>query len=216
MTTIVICDSEPIAVAGMQALLENVDGVSVLAVESSLAAGVEAVRDLSPTLLIVDKALGSQSILDWIAGLRVSDSSTSVVVWSSSLSESEAVRFLQAGATGIARKSAPLQTLLRCVLTVAAGGTWMDSGLVPETGRPIRSSNSPLTVRELQVMELVERGFKNREIAVNLGIQTGTVKIHLKHIFEKTGIRGRYGLALSGLKEKGMMAAGMLAAESPN
>lgn len=216
MTTIVICDSEPIAVAGMQALLENVDGVSVLAVESSLPAGVEAVRDLSPTLLIVDKALGSQSVLDWIAGLRVSDSSTSVVVWSSSLSESEAVRFLQAGATGIARKSAPLQTLLRCVLTVAAGGTWMDSGLVPETGRPIRSSNSPLTMRELQVMELVERGFKNREIAVNLGIQTGTVKIHLKHIFEKTGIRGRYGLALSGLKEKGMMAAGMLSAESPN
>ena len=216
MTTIVICDSEPIAVAGMQALLETVDGVSVLAVESSLPAGVEAVRDLSPTLLIVDKALGSQSVLDWIAGLRVSDSSTSVVVWSSSLSESEAVRFLQAGATGIARKSAPLQTLLRCVLTVAAGGTWMDSGLVPETGRPIRSSNSPLTMRELQVMELVERGFKNREIAVNLGIQTGTVKIHLKHIFEKTGIRGRYGLALSGLKEKGMMAAGMLTAESPN
>ena len=39
-----------------------------------------------------------------------------------------------------------------------------------------------------------------------LGIRPGTVKIHLKHIFEKTGIRGRYGLALSGLKEKGMLA----------
>ena len=37
----------------------------------------------------------------------------------------------------------------------------------------------------------------------NLGICPGTVKIHLKHIFEKTGVRGRYGLALSGLKEKG-------------
>lgn len=216
MTTIVICDSEPIAVAGMQALLENVDGVSVLAVESSLSAGIEAVRDLSPTLLIVDKALGSQAVLDWIAGLRVSDSATSVVVWSSSLSESEAVRFLQAGANGIARKTAPLQTLVRCILTVASGGTWMDSGIVPDSVRPIRTANSPLTVRELQVMELVERGFKNREIAVNLGIQTGTVKIHLKHIFEKTGIRGRYGLALSGLKEKGMMAIGAIAAESPN
>ncbi len=90
----------------------------------------------------------------------------------------------------------------------------MDDGLVPEAGRPVRMSTSPLTVRELQVMELVERGFRNKDIAVSLGIQTGTVKIHLKHIFEKTGIRGRYGLALSGLKEKGMMAAA--AAESPN
>ena len=37
------------------------------------------------------------------------------------------------------------------------------------------------------------------------GIRTGTVKIHLKHIFEKTGIRGRYGLAISALKEKGLL-----------
>jgi DNA-binding NarL/FixJ family response regulator len=49
---------------------------------------------------------------------------------------------------------------------------------------------------------------KNKDIAIALGIRTGTVKIHVKHIFEKTGIRGRYGLALSGLKQKGLMAAG--------
>ena len=60
-----------------------------------------------------------------------------------------------------------------------------------------------LTPRELQVMELVERGFKNKDIGLNLGIRTGTVKIHLKHIFEKTGIRGRYGLAISGLQAQG-------------
>jgi len=54
----------------------------------------------------------------------------------------------------------------------------------------------------------VERGTKNKDIAIALGIRTGTVKIHLKHIFEKTGIRGRYGLALSGMKEKGRMAVG--------
>jgi two-component system nitrate/nitrite response regulator NarL len=55
-------------------------------------------------------------------------------------------------------------------------------------------------------MELVERGLKNKDIGESLGIRTGTVKIHLKHIFEKTGIRGRYGLAISGLKEKGLLA----------
>lgn len=78
----------------------------------------------------------------------------------------------------------------------------MDDSKMPTTIRPRRSSKSPLTLRELQVIELVERGLKNREIAVNLGIQTGTVKIHMKHIFEKTGIRGRYGLVLSGMKDK--------------
>ena len=63
-----------------------------------------------------------------------------------------------------------------------------------------------LTAREQQVLQLVEQGFKNKEIAVELGIRPGTVKIHLKHIFEKTGVRGRYGLALSGLKERGVVS----------
>jgi DNA-binding CsgD family transcriptional regulator len=65
---------------------------------------------------------------------------------------------------------------------------------------------SPLTARELQIAELVENGLKNRDIGRALGIQTGTVKIHLKHIFEKTGVRGRYGLALTGLRRKGTLA----------
>jgi DNA-binding NarL/FixJ family response regulator len=95
---------------------------------------------------------------------------------------------------------------MNCVHTVATGGAWMQEDLFGAAGRPVRGARSPLTLREMQVMELVERGLKNREIGGQLGIQTGTVKIHLKHIFEKTGIRGRYGLALSGLKEKGLLA----------
>ena len=63
-----------------------------------------------------------------------------------------------------------------------------------------RARNRPLTPREQQVAELVAKGMKNREIAETLGIATGTVKIHLMHIFEKTGIRDRFELALHGLR----------------
>jgi two-component system nitrate/nitrite response regulator NarL len=92
---------------------------------------------------------------------------------------------------------------------VASGGTWTDDFGPAEPERSVRFGHSPLTSREIQVMELVERGMKNKDIGHALGIQTGTVKIHLKHIFEKTGIRGRYGLALSGLKEKGLLTVTM-------
>jgi DNA-binding NarL/FixJ family response regulator len=105
----------------------------------------------------------------------------------------------------VVRKTASLETLLSCLDTVISGATWMEEQMLSCNGRSGRYLKSPLTARELQVMELVERGFRNKDIGVELGIRTGTVKIHLKHIFEKTGIRGRYGLALSCLKEKGLI-----------
>ena len=101
----------------------------------------------------------------------------------------------------------PLTDLAGCIQAVAAGGTWLESEALRDPRMPLRIGRSALTPRELQVVELVERGYKNKEIGGSLGIRTGTVKIHLKHIFEKTGIRGRYGLAISGLKHKAMLAS---------
>ena len=79
----------------------------------------------------------------------------------------------------------------------------MEDCVFRDAARSDRYPRSELTAREQQVLELVEQGCKNKEIAQELGIRPGTVKIHLKHIFEKTGIRGRYGLALNGWKDRG-------------
>jgi DNA-binding NarL/FixJ family response regulator len=186
--------------------LESADDLRVVATESSLIDGMDAVRALTPSLLMLDKAFGVAAVMDFLKTLREAGSRMWVIVWSFSLSEAEALRFLQAGAVGVVRKTASLDILMNCIHSVVAGNTWMEKEMVREADRPVRGGRSPLTGRELQVMELVERGFKNKDIGVSLGICTGTVKIHLKHIFEKTGIRGRYGLALSGLKEKGLLA----------
>jgi len=105
----------------------------------------------------------------------------------------------------VVRKTAPIEDLMSCVRSVVAGVNWMDSALLSDASKPVHHARTPLTVRETQVMDLIQLGMRNKEIGVHLGIQTGTVKIHMKHIFEKTGIRGRYGLALSGLKEKGLL-----------
>lgn len=201
-----MCDTEPIAIEGLRSLLESVGGLRVVAAETSLVEGMDAVRELKPSLVMLDKAFGIHAVMDLLRTLRELHADTSAIVWSASVSEAEALRFLQAGASGVVRKTAPLSTLLTCIHAVASGSTWMEEEMLHESDRPVRSGHSPLTSRELQVMELVERGLKNKDIGMALGIRTGTVKIHLKHIFEKTGIRGRYGLALSGLKEKGLLS----------
>jgi DNA-binding NarL/FixJ family response regulator len=209
--TVAVCDSEPIAIEGLRSLLESAEGLRVVATETSLADAMDAARELQPTILVVDKTFGIHAVMECPGALQKLASRTAVVVWGACITEAEALRFLQAGAAGVIRKTATLDVLLTCLQAVARGATWMEEDLVRQTDRPVRLGHSPLTARELQVMELVERGMKNRDIGESLGIRTGTVKIHLKHIFEKTGIRGRYGLALSGLKEKGLLVPALLA-----
>lgn len=80
----------------------------------------------------------------------------------------------------------------------------MEDCVFRDSGRSDRYPRSELTMREQQVLALVEQGFKNKEIAQELGIRPGTVKIHLKHVFEKTGVRGRYGLAINGLRDRAL------------
>ena len=206
METVAVCDTEPIAIEGLRSLLESADGLRVVAAETSLVEGMDAARDLQPSILVVAKDFGMRAVMDCLKTLHLAGTKTAVVVWGGSIPEGEALRLLQAGAAGVIRKTASLQKLLSCLRSVAAGITWMEEDLLRETDRPVRLARSPLTVRESQVMDLVERGMKNKDIGTSLGIRTGTVKIHLKHIFEKTGIRGRYGLALSGLKEKGLLS----------
>jgi two-component system nitrate/nitrite response regulator NarL len=168
---------------------------------------MEMVQEHTPSVMILDKAFGVPAVMDWIKSLRINRKETSVIVWGVSMSEAEALRLVQTGAHGVIHKTAELDAVLTCIRTAAGGNTWMEEALFREKERVARASRPHLTPREEEVMELVEQGLKNKEIANTLGIRPGTVKIHLKHIFEKTGVHGRYGLALSGLREKGLLAA---------
>src|SRR4051812_8950093 len=203
-STISICETQPVTAEGIRMLLSQCEELQFSMAVGTLAAALDAVHNHRPDIVIVDKAFGVQAILEWLTSVRDVHSHTSVVVWGNSISEAEALRFFQIGARGIIRKTADLGTLLNCLRAVRAGTTWMEDAVFRESTRPDRYPRSELTPREQQVMELVEQGLKNKEIGGELGIRPGTVKIHLKHIFEKTGVRGRYGLALSGLKDRGV------------
>lgn len=218
--SVLICETQPLTVEGIRAILAASPDLRVVGVCENLAVCRELIRKQAPDLVLLDKALGMQVLLDWIQNLRLSelDSSrlaglsdatmqpTKPIIWGVSITEAEALRFLQAGAKGILRKSTTPTNMLNCLRTVAGGKNWMEDSVFREQPRDDRYPRSELTAREQQVMELVEHGLKNREIARELGIRPGTVKIHLKHIFEKTGVRGRYGLALTGLRQKGVLA----------
>jgi DNA-binding NarL/FixJ family response regulator len=207
--SIAICDTQPVTAEGIRNLLRGIPDLKFLTAPETLAQATEVIRKQRPSVLILDKGFGIQAILDWLTDIQAGGESplaTGLVVWGVSVTEAEALRFLQAGARGILRKSAGVQAVVACLRAVASGRSWMEDCVFRDSGRSDRYPRSDLTAREQQVLELVEQGFKNKEIATELGIRPGTVKIHLKHIFEKTGVRGRYGLALNGLRDRGLVS----------
>jgi len=202
--TVVVCDTQPLAIEGLRAILADEPGLRFAGSMTAIGGALELVRGVNPSVLILDRAFGSGAIVDTLKFLR-NNRTTSTVVWGNGLSNAEALRMVQAGARGVIRKTSDPDQMVDCIRAVAHGNTWMEDTILMEADRSAGPVRSNLTAREHQVAELVEKGLKNKEIATSLGIQTGTVKIHLKHIFEKTGCRGRYGLALNGLREKGLL-----------
>jgi two-component system nitrate/nitrite response regulator NarL len=204
--TIGICDTQPVSAEGMRMVISDCPELEYIGRVDTLAEATAMVRTRHPNLMVVDKSLGMQTVLEWMLHLKAAvDLETDVILWGASISEAEALRFLQAGAKGIVRKTSDIPALTACLHAVAGGANWMADCVFRDHLRLEHNGHSHLTPREHQVMELVEQGLKNKEIARELGIRPGTVKIHLKHIFEKTGVRGRYGLALTAMKEKGLL-----------
>jgi two-component system, NarL family, nitrate/nitrite response regulator NarL len=207
MKRVCVCDTQPVTAEGVRTLLTGSAEMRFTESADSLAQALDLVRRTAPDVLMLDKAFGMQAILEWLIDIKESaEKPTAIVIWGVSISEAEALRYLQAGARGILRKTAGIPVVLACLRTVALGRSWMEDCVFRDSARSDRYPRSELTAREQQVLELVEQGHKNKEIANELGIRPGTVKIHLKHIFEKTGVRGRYGLALSGLKDRGLVS----------
>lgn len=202
--TVAVCDTQPVSIEGLRALISETSEFRLIGAVTSVMAAMELVRTEAPSVVIIDKSFGVQVLLDWLGNFRASGRPTAAIVWGTSFNEAEALRMMQAGAHGVIRKTADLHSVMNCIRHVASGQTWMEDTMFQEHDRST-ANRCHLTRREQQVAELVEQGLKNKDIGQSLGIRPGTVKIHLKHIFEKTGVRGRYGLALSGLKEKGYL-----------
>ncbi|HET8549981.1 MAG TPA: response regulator transcription factor [Bryobacteraceae bacterium] len=204
---IAVCETQPLTIAGLRVALADRRDLVLTSTRTALEGAWEMAVADRPDVLVLDKTFGIQPVLAWLGEHKSLPNFPAPVIWGASITEAEALRFLQAGTRGIVRKTAEVETIIACLTAVAGGSTWMEDSVFGEAARVDRCGRSELTPREIQVMQLVEQGLKNKEIGRELGIRPGTVKIHLKHIFEKTGVRGRYGLALNGLKDRGLLGA---------
>jgi len=78
--TVVICDTQPIAMEGLRALLAHLQDMVAVGEATSIMAGMDLVRSLSPAVLVIDKSFGLQPVMDWTNSLRGNGRRTSVLV----------------------------------------------------------------------------------------------------------------------------------------
>jgi DNA-binding NarL/FixJ family response regulator len=155
--------------------------------------GEEAVRlfeQLRPAITIMDLQLGSMSGVDAIRAIRRLDSDARVVVLTMHHGDEDVYRALEAGAATYLLKDTAFEDLIRVIRDVHAGRPASVSADV-RARLAERATRPTLTPREIQILELVRRGLRNREVGASLGISEETVQSHIKHILAKLDVQDR-------------------------
>jgi DNA-binding NarL/FixJ family response regulator len=212
--TVFACESQPMVVEGLRKALERCAEFEFAGAAGRPAEALQAVLGRSPDVTLVDHEDGPTEALALVGEMCKASSKTHAVLWVKSDEDIRAGEALHAGARAILVKSRPLETLLECLRVVARGHLWFENGAPEPVAEPGRERRRPprLTPRERQVVTLLAQGLKNTEIAKALEISPGTVKVHLMHVFEKTGARDRYELAIRSRKLLGPEPDGAVAA----
>jgi len=197
--TVFACESQPIVVEGLIRVLDSCEDLRFAGSTSNLSEALEAVREHRPDILLVDQSAGLKVVFQFVSDAKNTSGQCQPVLWVNDLAEVDCFRALQLGARGILKKTAPVTDVLECLRSVGQGNVWIESSLSGDTmGNMDRRSAPRLTPREKEIVHHVCGGLKNKEIAEALTITPGTVKVHLMHIFEKTGVKDRFELAVLG------------------
>jgi DNA-binding NarL/FixJ family response regulator len=201
-------ESEPVTAEGLAKVLAETQDLQLVGYSSGTAEALAKVRAEQPDIVLVDQASGLRETLSFLGELKNVSPSSRAVLWIVEMAEIESFRALQLGARGILRRSLPLSTMLDCLRTVGHGNLWLENTISDQVvGFLSRKNTARLTPREREIVRLICRGMKNKEIAEQLLITAGTVKVHLMHIFEKTGVKDRFELAVQGSRLLGLESA---------
>jgi DNA-binding NarL/FixJ family response regulator len=204
-TRIFACEAQPVVVEGLTRILGSTEDLQLIGTAASPVESVGPIATLQPDLIMVDQASGLRQVFNFLGEAKTACPKAYVVLWMLEMAEIESFRAIQLGARGILRRTLPIATMLDCLRTVAKGNLWLENTISDQVvGFLNRKPTARLTPREREIVKAVCRGMKNKEIGEYLHITAGTVKVHLMHIFEKTGVKDRFELAFQGTRLLGL------------
>ena len=187
-TTIVIADDHTVVRQGLRLLLDNEEGLQVVAEAGTVPDAERLARAHRPSVLVLDLNMPGGSSLEAIPRLRADAPATAIVVLTMQDDPAFARQALQAGALGFVLKEAADEELLEAIRLAASGDTYLNPRLGARLAAAPEQPPGPpddLSERELEVLRLIALGHTNSEIAEKLFLSTRTVETHRAHIQQK-------------------------------
>ena len=197
MTKVLLVDDHPMIADALGMLLRETQ-YELLGRARTAAEATKQVASVKPDLVLLDVHLPDASGLDVLRRMTKARSRPKVILLTAGMEDAQLLTATDLAPEGMVLKTSDPSLLTECMDAVVAGKKWIDPEIAERTrqAEARAASAPPLTRRERELIELVRQGLRNRDIAAELGVTEGTVKVYLHAIFDKLQVENRTELAL--------------------
>jgi DNA-binding NarL/FixJ family response regulator len=182
-------DDHPLVREGIARLIENQPDMSLVGEASTGGDAIKVFREKRPDIVLMDVRLPDMSGIEAMIAVRGEFPNARIIMLTTSEGDVEIERALEAGARSYMLKSMPPKELLEAIRQVHVGKKRIPQEIAAHLAE--HYSDETLTSREIEVLQQIGGGNRNRDIAERLFISEETVKVHIKHIMEKLGANDR-------------------------
>lgn len=205
---VLIVDDHELARAGLAAVLAREPGIEVVGEVGDGAAALDFVAHHPVDLVMMDVQMPVMDGIEATRRIKALHPAISIIMVTVQAKPDALMEALRAGVAGYLLKDASQREIIGAVRQVLRGEAFLNPDLVLQTLRRLAQATpdddaapiEPLTPREQQVLRLLMQGKTNREIARELVISPGTVKVHVEHIIAKLGVSDRTQAAVRALE----------------
>ncbi|MCL4443220.1 MAG: response regulator transcription factor [Actinobacteria bacterium] len=200
--TILLADDHAVVREGIREIIERSPDMEVVGEAGDGEQAVDIASRTLPEVALLDIKLPGITGIDAARQIAKVSPKTKVLILSAYAERAYIEAAMEAGVHGYLLKSAPGRVLLDSIRAVRSGAMVLDSSLPRgPIGHSLdtlpSSSEAPtLTPREIEIVALVTKGYRNKQIAMELGVSLRTVESHLEHVFDKVGSTSRTELSM--------------------
>lgn len=209
MTTVALVEDSAPMRRNLERMLRRAPGVRCVAACGTAEEALEQIPRLKPAVVLMDINLPGASGIECTARLKQQLPATQVIMLTVYEDTASIFNALKAGACGYLLKRASPAEILEALTTVQTGGAPMTSEIARkivmtfQSPAPGAGDAAALSGREQEILDLLSQGKVSKEIAEQLAISYHTVRVHIKHIYEKLHVRSRAEAVLKFMADKG-------------